>query len=149
MTTTSQPTTSVRQPLVRFTTEGLTTTHYAAMLLAAVTGLVHLYLYYVQGFLPFLLAGLGFFGAVGLLLVLPAYRGWLYLVGVPYTLAQMGAWIAVGTPDFALGVADKLVQAALIVLLVVLFRRERSQAAAARSATDAASVDEPTVDEHA
>lgn len=147
MTTTSQPTTTARQARVRFTTEGLTATHYAAMLLASVTGLVHLYLYYVQEFLPFLLAGLGFFGAVGLLFVLPASRGWIYLAGIPYTLAQMGAWLAAGTPDFTLGVADKLVQVVLIALLVVLFRRERSQRAADRSAIDSASIDDPTVDE--
>lgn len=125
MSTTSTKTTAARRPLVQFTTDGLTRTHALAMTLAGVTGLVHLYLYVAQGFLPFLLAGLGFFGAVGLLLVLPAYRRWVYLAGIPFTLVQMGGWVAAGMPDFTLGVADKVVQLALIGLLVVLFRRER------------------------
>jgi hypothetical protein len=38
----------------------------------------------------------------------------------------MGGWVVAGMPDFTLGVADKLVQTALIVLLVVLYLRERS-----------------------
>ena len=118
-------TTAIRRPAFRFTTDGLTPTHYAAMALAGISGVVHLYLYYVQGFVPFLLAGLGFFGAVGLILVLPAYRPWLYLAGIPYTLVQMGGWVMAGMPDFYLGVADKVVQVVLIALLVLLYRRDR------------------------
>lgn len=124
-TTTRATTTTVRQPTFRFTTAGLTTTHSAAIGLAGVTGLVHLYLYYAQEFLPFLLAGLGFFGAIGLILMLPDYRPWVYLAGVPYTFAQMAAWYLAGMPDFALGVADKTVQVTLIALLAVLYLRER------------------------
>lgn len=84
------------------------------------------------------MAGLGFFGAVGLILVLPAYRPWLYLAGIPYTLVQMGGWVAAGMPDFYLGVADKVVQVALIALLVVLYRRDR---AASRTDADAGRAD--------
>ncbi|WP_224333364.1 hypothetical protein [Haloprofundus halobius] len=47
--------------------EPLTRLHWTAVGLAATTGFVHLYLYWVQGFVPFLLAGLGFLGAVALL----------------------------------------------------------------------------------
>lgn len=125
MTTTTKTSGTVRQPTFELTTRGLTGTHYAALVLASVTGVVHIYLYVVQGFLPFLLAGLGFFGAIGLLLVMPGYRSWLYLAGIPYTLIQMGGWVVAGMPDLALGVADKVVQVALIALLVVLYRRER------------------------
>ena len=133
MTTTTRGTAVVRRPLVQFATDGLTGAHYAAMALAAISGVVHLYLYYVQGFVPFLLAGMGFFGAVGLILTLPGLRPWIYLAGIPYTLVQMGGWVAAGMPDFYLGVADKVVQVALIALLVVLYRRERR----ARRADDA------------
>lgn len=126
MTTTQRAaTTTAKQPAFGFTTAGLTATHYGAIGLASVTGLVHLYLYYAQEFLPFLLAGLGFFGAIGLILVLPRYRPWLYLAGIPYTLAQMAGWYLAGMPDFTLGVADKLVQVSLIALLAVLYLRER------------------------
>lgn len=130
MTTTTRASATVRQPTVQFTTDGLTSTHVAAMGLAAVTGVVHLYLYLAQGFVPFLLAGLGFFGAIGLILLLPGVRSWLYLAGIPYTIVQMAGWVAAGMPDFALGVADKLVQVVLIGLLVVLYRRERRAATA-------------------
>ena len=104
-------------------TNTLTGAHWAAIGLAATTGLVHLYLFWSQEFLPFLLAGLGFFGAIALLLVGIRHR-FLYLAGVLYTLAQMGGWVAAGMPDFWLGVFDKIVQLALIVVLVYLYRRE-------------------------
>lgn len=139
MTSTTGGADADRRRGIGFSTAGLTGLHYAAMGLAAITGVIHLYLYYVQGFAPFLLASLGFFGAIGLILVLPAYRPWLYLVGIPYTLVQMAGWIAAGMPDFVLGVVDKVVQVALIALLVVLYRRERGSGAA-RSTSDDASV---------
>lgn len=108
-------------------TNTLTGVHWAAIGLATVTGLVHLYLYWTQEFLPFLLAGLGFFGAIGLLL-LGVQRRLLYAVGVPYTAAQMVAWYLQGMPEFTLGVFDKAVQALLIVLLVYLFVVEGREA---------------------
>lgn len=104
----------------RLQTDTLTGVHWAAVGLATITGIVHLYLYWTQEFLPFLLAGLGFFGAVGLLM-LNFHRRLLYAVGVPYTAAQMVAWYVQGMPEFQLGVFDKAVQALLIVLLVYLF----------------------------
>lgn len=64
---------------------------WLAIALTATTGLVHLYLYMVDGFLPFLLGGLGYLGAIVLLLVLPGYRRWLYLVGIPYVLVHLAA----------------------------------------------------------
>lgn len=131
MSTTDVRTTERRTAGSPIHTEGLTATHYAAMALAGVTGVVHLYLYWAQGYLPFLLAGAGFFGAVGLLFV-TANRSLVYLAGIPFTLVQMVGWVTAGMPEFTLGVADKVVQAALIVLLVVLYRRDR----AARRATE-------------
>lgn len=106
-------------------TDALTGAHWAAIGLAAITGLVHLYLFWTQDFLLFLLAGLGFFGAIALLLVGIRHR-LLYLVGALYTLAQMGGWVAAGMPDFWLGVFDKVVQVTLVVLLVYLYWRETS-----------------------
>lgn len=104
----------------RFQTDTLTGVHWAAVGLATLTGVVHLYLYWTQEFLPFLLAGLGFFGAVGLLM-LNFHRRALYAVGIPYTAVQMAAWYVQGMPEFQLGVFDKAVQALLIVLLAYLF----------------------------
>lgn len=101
--------------------------HWTAIGLAAITGIVHLYLYVQQGWLPFLLAGLGFFGAISLLLVLPGYRKWLYAAGVPYTLAQIVGWYMTERPESfgdisELAIFDKLVQIVLILLLIYLFR---------------------------
>ncbi|KTG07778.1 hypothetical protein AUR64_02770 [Haloprofundus marisrubri] len=107
--------------------EPMTRLHWAAVGLAGITAGVHLYLYSVQGFLPFLLAGLGFLGAV-VLLVAGVNRRLLYAVGVPFTASQIAVWFVQGMPEFALGVADKTVQVALIGILVYLFVAERTAA---------------------
>jgi len=112
--------------LIRFEPASLELIHWIAIVLASVTGLIHIYLYTTQGFLPFLLAGLGFFGAIGLIMILPTYRKWLYAAGVPYTLAQIIGWYTFEQPasfgDIStLALVDKTVQIVLILLLVQLF----------------------------
>ncbi|WP_224333363.1 hypothetical protein [Haloprofundus halobius] len=47
------------------------------------------------------------------------------MVGVPFTASQIAVWLLQGMPEFALGVADKTVQVALIAALVYLFVAER------------------------
>ena len=113
-------------------TGGLTGTHWAAIALAAITGFVHLYLYWTQEFVPFLLAGLGFFGAIALILV-GFHRRLLYLAGVPYTLAQMVGWFVLDGNVTTLAVVDKVAQVLLIALLVYLYWMETSQAGEART----------------
>lgn len=54
------------------------------------------------------------------------YRRVLYAVGVPFTASQIGLWLYRGMPDLAIGAVDQVVQVALIVLLVDLFRAEAS-----------------------
>lgn len=98
--------------------------HWVAVGLATVSGVVHLYLYWTQEFVPFLLAGLGFFGIIALILI-GIYRQLVYALAIPFTLAQMAAWVAVGMPDFELGVFDKAVQTLLIALLLYLLYTER------------------------
>lgn len=107
----------------------LTQLQYAAVALAALTGLLHLALG-VQ-FLPsglavsFVLAGVGFFG--GIVLFLLGYRRrLLYLVGVGYTAVQVVLYVVFNWPDVVspLGLADKVIQLALIGVLVVLYERE-------------------------
>lgn len=116
---------------------GLTRARLGAMALATITGGVHLYLYATQSFVPFLLAGLGFLALAGLMATTFDHRV-LYLGAIPFTLAQIGAWIALGTPDFALGVADKTVQVALIALFAYLFVIERrAERADVETETDA------------
>lgn len=101
--------------------------HALAIVLAAFTGAVHLYLFYDQGFVPFLLAGLGFFGAIGLLAVTKgSFRHLLYLAGIPFTAAQIVGYYAVEQPQSladvsTIAIVDKIVQVALIVVLAYLF----------------------------
>lgn len=118
-------------------TESLTRLHWVGVVLAVLTGLSHLVL--AALFLPepfgivFLLAGLGFFGGVALLL-LNVRRRLLYRVGVVYTLVQIVAYFPanadyldplLGWPAAdPLGFADKVVQVALVVVLIQLIRKE-------------------------
>lgn len=108
-------------------TDELTQLHWAGIALSALTGVIHLVL--AALFIPegpgiaFLVAGLGYLGGIAAILV--AYRRRLFvLLGIPFTLGQIVAWYVLNAPDFsALGYTDKLVQVALIVVLVVLYRR--------------------------
>jgi hypothetical protein len=98
---------------------------------AAVTGIVHLVLgvrMLPSGMgISFILAGLGFGGAIWL--VLRNYRRRLvYTLGVPFTLVQIVLWyylnFAAGSKSFpgdvgGLGAVDKVAQ---VVLLIVLAR---------------------------
>ena len=115
---------TVRGTVLASRDEPLTRLHAVAIALAATTGIVHLYLYWAQGFLPFLLAGLGFFGAVALL-VTGVNRRLLYAVGIPFTASQIAVWVVQGMPEFALGVFDKAVQIAIVGVLAYLFVTER------------------------
>lgn len=106
--------------------------HWTGIALAVITGVIHLYLgvSFIDDSLgvPFLVAGGGFLA--GSLAVLLDYRRRLvYLLGIPFTLGQIVAWYALNAPDFgAMGIGDKIVQVALVVVLVVLYRRESAAA---------------------
>lgn len=108
-------------------TESLTGLHWLAIALAFITGAIHLYL--AASFIPepmgfaFLVAALGFFGAI--VAVLVDYRRKLvYLLGIPFTAGQIPAWYVVNAPDFsAMGIGDKVVQVLLIVVIAMLYRQ--------------------------
>lgn len=112
--------------------ESLTPTHWAVTGLAAVTAAVHLVL--GLAFLPhwmggaFLVATAGFL--LGIWLVLTDRRRRLvYLVGIPFTGAQIVLWYLVNEPTgladvTVAGAVDKVAQVLLIVVLVVLLVRE-------------------------
>ncbi|WP_254864444.1 DUF7475 family protein [Halovivax gelatinilyticus] len=111
---------------------GLSALQWVAVALVVATGGVHLGLGVV--FLPeplavaFVLAGLGYAGAL-ILFAFDVRRRLLYLAGVPFVGAQIVAWYALNRPsgvdDLSVGeTADKLVQLALIVVLIVLYRRD-------------------------
>ena len=97
--------------------------HWVAAVLAAITGVIHVVLYWDQGFLPFLFAGVVFLGAVAALL-LNVYRRLLYVLGVPFTAGQIAVWAAQGMPDIEIAIVDKPVQLVLILVLVYLLLNE-------------------------
>jgi hypothetical protein len=116
----------------RLTVGSLTAVHWVGIVAALVSGAVHLRL--GVGNLPsglgvaFLLAGVGFLGAVALVGV-GYHRRTVYAVGVPFTLVQVLAWywlnFAAGSKSFpgdvgTLGAVDKLAQVVLLGVLVFL-----------------------------
>jgi hypothetical protein len=118
----------------RFETASLTAVHWIALALAALTGAIHLLLAAVYPGLAlrvsFLLAGLGFFGAIGLFL-LDYRRRLLYLLGVPFTGAQVVLWYVIVQPTpgtlYALDAVDKTAQILLIALLAYLYATEGTE----------------------
>lgn len=112
----------------RLATDSMTTVHWVGVALAVLTGVIHLALgasFGLSGFgVSFVVAGVGFLAGAAAVLV--DYRRRLfYVLGIPFTLGQVVAWYVVNAPDFSpLGIADKVVQVALVVVLVLLYRRE-------------------------
>lgn len=122
-TTIQTPTSPVKRSGFGLNFATLTPVHYAAMGLAMITGVIHLYLYYSQEFLPFLFAGVVFLAAtIGVLL--NVYRRALYAISIPFTSGQIAIWYMQGMPDMQIAVFDKPVQALLIVLLGYLLYAE-------------------------
>lgn len=112
-----------------FETASLTRLHWIGIVLAIITGVVHLFfgvlaLDTIQG-VSFVLAGIAFFVAV-LLLLLDFRRRLLYLVGIPFTGIQVVLYFVLNWPDVLNpgGIGDKVVQVSLIAILIVLYRRE-------------------------
>ena len=113
-------------------TESLTTIHWLAVLLVVATGAIHVYAGLVEGRIPVLLAGVGFFGGIGLFLV-DYRRPLLYLAGVVYTAVQFPLWYVAKAGEFtAIGSVDKAIQAVLVVTLLYLYWRQRATAGRGR-----------------
>jgi len=120
-------------------TESLSGLYWVAILAALVTGVIHLYLgvsFFPSGMgISFLLAGLGFLGAI--VLVLIDYRRQLVItIGIPYVIVQIVLWyllnFAMGPKAFpadvgTIGLVDKITQVALLTLLVALRQVELSR----------------------
>lgn len=116
--------------------EGLTAVHWVGILLAAVTGLVHLALGLMT--LPSVLgvASIGAFGGFvfGIGLVLWGIRPWwLYVLGLPFVGTQILLWYLLNEPQTisdisALAAVDKTVQFLLLVVLGLLAVRTRREA---------------------
>ena len=111
----------------RIDTASVNTLHWIGIGLAAVTGVIHLYLgvSFITSPLgwSFLVAGIGFFAGVAAVLTNTRQR-LAILLGIPFTAGQIIIWYVMNAPDLSpLGIADKVVQVLLIVVLVGLYRR--------------------------
>ena len=108
--------------------QSLRTLDYVGVVLVVITGAIHLYegIEHLSegGVIPvlFVLAGLGFFGAL-VLLWAGFNRTVLYLVGIVFTAIQFVAYFVLNWPDVLspLGIFDKIVQLLLVVVLAVLY----------------------------
>lgn len=112
----------------RIDTASMSTLHWVGIGLAAITGVIHLYLgvSFVTSPLgwSFLVAGVGFFAGAAAVLT-NTRRRLVVLLGVPFTAGQIVIWYVVNAPEFSpLGIGDKVVQVLLIVVLAGLYRRE-------------------------
>jgi len=109
-----------------FETESIAGIEWFAVALVFVTGLIHVYVGAVEGAVPLVLAGLGFFGAI--ILYLANYRRrLLYLVGIVFTGVQIPLWYVVKAGEFTtIGYVDKAVQVVLVGLLAYLYWTART-----------------------
>jgi len=130
---TSEP----RQPGFGLDTASLGALHWIGILAALVSAAVHLLLGVRMSLsapsamgVSFVLAGVGFLGAIALVL-LDYRRRAVYALGIPFTLVQLVAWyyvnFAAGPKSFpaeigTLGAADKVAQVVLVAVLVALLR---------------------------
>lgn len=116
-------------------TASLTRLHWGAVVLATITGLIHLAIGASSiasfGFAPLAvalaLAGLGFFGGI-LLFLRDVRRRQLYIAGMLFTALQIVLWVQFnqlgGDPAISpVEMIDKLVQVLLIAVLGLLYRQ--------------------------
>lgn len=96
---------------------------WAAIGLAAATGVIHLTVGVARSRPSLLLAGLGFFGGIGLFLA--GYRReTLALAGVGYVVVQILLWLVFQQGEYVpIGVLDKAVQTVLVAVLLFLSRQ--------------------------
>lgn len=96
---------------------------WLAVVLALATAVVHIYLGATRGITPFLAVGVGF--VAGVLVFLTRYwRRSFYLVAALFTVAQVVLWVTGGMRLFEIGVVDKVIQVALVVVVLVLYWNE-------------------------
>ncbi|WP_336360814.1 hypothetical protein [Haladaptatus sp. ZSTT2] len=120
----TQPSRTLSQEGFGFRMDSLTWLHWATAALAAITGLVHVYIYTLNGTLPFLFGGIIFFAAI-LAMFLNIYRRLVYAIGIPFVAGQIAIWLLAGMPYLTIGVFDKAVQVLLLVALgYLLYTRD-------------------------
>ncbi|RLM57367.1 hypothetical protein DVK02_06240 [Halobellus sp. Atlit-31R] len=103
----------------------LTQLQWIAVALVIGTGVLHVFAGIVEGRPPVTLAGVGYAGAL-VLFFLNYRRRLLYLVGVPYTAVQIPIWLVAKSEYGVVDYVDKTIQVVLIVVLLYLYLKDRS-----------------------
>lgn len=115
--------------VIGFDRAHMTMYHWLIAALAATSGVVHLYLFATTEWVMFLAAGLGFFAAIGAMLLVRyghVLRRAIYALTIAFTAGQIGGWYVMDGTITTLALIDKPVQVALIALLVYLIWKETS-----------------------
>jgi len=106
----------------------LTRLQWLAVVLVAITGVLHVFAGIVEGRVPVALAGVGYAGAL-VLFFLNYRRRLLYLIGVPYTAVQIPIWLVAKSEYGVVDYVDKAIQVVLIIVLVYLYLNTPSEPA--------------------
>ena len=97
------------------------------IVLTVATAAIHLYLGLTVGLPPFILNGLGYLALLTALYApisqLASYKGTIRWVLVGYTALTIVLWVAIGERTL-IGYLDKLIEVALITLLILEQRRQ-------------------------
>jgi hypothetical protein len=101
----------------------LTPLHLIGLLLAAITGAVHLWLGVKKGSPALFMAGIGF--AIGIVaIVADIRRQTIVKLGIPFTATQAFYYLATHFDQITwVSTMDKIVQVGLLAVLIVLYQR--------------------------
>ena len=90
------------------------------VLLTVATALIHIILAIPEGLLMFYLNGIGYLALVTALYLpqLRRWRGLIRIAFIAYTMVTIIAWVFIGERT-TIGYLDKLIEVALVVLLIV------------------------------
>jgi hypothetical protein len=107
-----------------------TTVHWVAVVTAVVSAVIHLYLapkvlnFELMMGVLFALAGLGYFGGIGIFLT-KYWRRELYLAAALFSLAQIVIWVATGMNNPTFAYPDKAAQVVHVVAVAMLYLQDR------------------------
>jgi hypothetical protein len=99
----------------------------AIVVLAAATGLMHIWLAIPENLTMFYLNGIGYLVLAGAL-YLPAlrpYRKWIRFALMAYTLVTILGWVFIGMRE-PVGYINKAIEVTLLILLIVDWQRSKN-----------------------
>jgi hypothetical protein len=99
------------------------------IVLTAATALIHLQRGIAFGMPMFIANGIGYIALVTALYApiafLAPYRKWVRWGLIAYTIVTIVGWLAIGDKTEIVGIADKIIEVALVVLLVFDMRQNK------------------------